>query len=152
MSMKTSYLLTRSGRNQFGDSGDVALPRYVPSPEALAQDELMRKVHVMKNDEFLLRHKEQWLARFKDKKTLKSAWEVAFPEGKPSYSKFCMECKEFSSLEEYLCYLLLSRKRRSLLVMGFSKEEITSELNAFKECGNYFVTYGKSHRTFYTPL
>jgi hypothetical protein len=151
MSMKTRYLLSRSGRNQFGDRGDDPLPKYVPSPETMARDALMRAEHRKLNERFLQRHKEQWLAIFKDKKTMKSAWSVAFPHGRPSYSTFCKECKEFASLEEYLCYLLLSRKRHFLLSLGFSKEDVTSDLKAFEHCGNYFVTYGKSPRLFYTP-
>ncbi len=151
MSMKTRYLLSRSGRNQFGDRGDDRLPEYVRRPEALAQSELMRATHRKLNEQFLLKHREQWLAKFKDKKTMKSAWSVAFPRSHPSYSTFCKECREFASLEEYLCYLLLSRKRYFLLSLGYSKEDATTELKVFKECGNYGVTYGKSPRMFFTP-
>jgi hypothetical protein len=152
MSMKNDFLLFRSGRNQFGDSGENVLPRYTPSPEVSARDELLREEHRRLNEQFLLRHRERWLSMFTGKKTLKSAWGFAFPHGRPSYSTFCKECREFDTTEEYFCFLLISHKRWGLRIMGFTEEEMDSELKVFEECGRHFVSYGKSSRTFSSAI
>jgi len=148
MSMKNRYLLSRNGRNQFGDPGEGVMPRYLPSPEEEAQNEDLREEHRQRNNQFLNKHRDWWLAKFANAKTMKAAWSIACHHGRPSYSTFCKECKEFSSLEEYLCYLLLSQKRRILYASGFSREEVASEMKEFKECGRYLVSYGSSQRTF----
>jgi len=148
VSMKNRHLLSHNGRNQFGDPGEGAMPRYVPSPEEEAQNEAQREEHRQRNNEFLNKHQGWWLAKFVNAKTMKAVWSIAFPHGRPSYSTFCKECKEFSSLEEYLCYLLLSQKRLFLSASGFSREEVAIEMKTFKKCGRYPVSYGSSQRTF----
>lgn len=145
--MKNTYLLHRSGRNQFGDPGDSELPRYEPSPEQRALDEQLRVRHLELNDAFVVKHGETWRSLFSGL-SKKDTWQKLYPRGGPALSTFRANSREFSTFEEFLNFLLLSNKRWSLSILGYSKSVIEEILSEFKECGRYYVSYGKSNRMF----
>ena len=149
MSMKTRRLLHRSGRNQFGEPGQPPLAPYEPSREESYRDQQMVDRHRALNDAFVTRYGASWLARFGGLSQAET-WERIFPHGRPALSTFRSHAREFASFEEFLFFLLLKDKRRSLSALGYSPGEITSAMNQFAECGRYFVSYGKSGRTFCT--
>ena len=147
MSMKNRYLLHRSGRNQFGDPGDGPLPCYEPSPEAKARDEKLRARHIELNDVFVSKHGATWLAMFSGL-SRKDAWEKLYPYGRPALSTFRVHARGFATFQAFLLFLLLSNKRSSLALLGYPKAAIEEMLSEFGECGRYYVSYGKSQRTF----
>ena len=149
MSMKTRYLLHRSGRNQFGDPGEGPLPPYEPSPEVTAQDDRLRARHVELNNAFVSKYGDAWLATFTGL-SQKDTWTKLYPYARPALSTFRAHAREFASFQEFLLFLLLSNKRSSLALLGYSKAAISEALSGFAECGRYYVSYGKSQRTFGT--
>lgn len=147
MSMKNRYLLHRSGRNQFGDPGEGPLPRYEQSPEDKARDERLRARHIELNNVFVSKHGDTWLAMFSGL-SQKDAWEKLYLHGRPALSTFRTHSREFETFQEFLLFLLLSSKKSSLTLLGYSKVAIEEMLLEFSECGRYYVSYGKSQRTF----
>lgn len=99
------------------------------------------------NDAFVSKHGASWLAQFKGLSQTET-WKLVFPRGRPALSTFRSPAREFASFEEFVLFLLLSNKRRSLSALGYSTAEISSTMAQFAECGRYFVSYGKSSRTF----
>ena len=149
MSMKTRYLLHRSGRNQFGDPGEGPLPVYKPSAKESARDERLRTLHSKLNEAFVAKHGNVWLNMFSGL-SHKDVWGKLYPHGRPALSTFRLHAREFSTFQEYLFFLLLSNKKLSLKLLGYPKETIEEMLTEFDECGRYFVSYGKNKRTFGT--
>jgi hypothetical protein len=149
MSMKTNYLLQKSGRNQFGDPGDSMLPPYQTSRESQAHDEQMRTLHTSLNEQFISTHRSQWLGQFTGL-TKKAVWQRLHPYGL-SLSTFYAQARECASFEEFLLWWLLSKKKTALRMMDNSPQLITVQLVPFEECGRYWVRYGKSERGFSTP-
>lgn len=145
MSMKNHMLLHRSGRNQFGDSGDGAYRPYTPSPEVSARHEAEKRQHVELNEEFLRQYGQAWLERFGPLKK-KEVFSQFRLYGRPTDSTFYAYVRECASFEEFLFHWLLSNKRRGLEMLGKSGVEIEAAMAPFKVCGGWVVTYGKSQK------
>ncbi len=149
MSMKTNYLLHRSGRNQFGDPGEPALAPYQPSRESQVRNEQMFSHHAFLNEQFVSTHRDRWLGHFTGL-AKKAVWQQLYPHGRPTLSTFYAHSRECASFEEYLLWWLLSKKTQALRMMGYTPQAISEQLAPFAECGRYFVRYGKSEKTFAT--
>jgi hypothetical protein len=147
VSAKTRYLLNRSGRNEFGDPCAPPLPRYKPTAEQLKRDDKLIARHRALNEAFVAKHGPAWLARF-EKLPQADAWKRIYPHGRPALSTFRSRAREFASFEEFLLFVLLSEKKRSLSALGYSSAQMRSEMAQFADCGRYFVSYGNSRRTF----
>lgn len=149
MSMKTHRLLHRSGRNQFGDPGEPALPPYQPSQESLAHDKKMVALHIALNEQFVGTHRVQWLGLFAGI-AKKDVWQRLSPHVRPSLSTFYAWARDSASFEEFLLWWLLRNKAQALRIMGYTPQAIREQLAPFVECGRYCVRYGKSKRMFAT--
>jgi hypothetical protein len=145
MSIKNRVLLHRSGRNQFGDSGEAVYESYVPSPELQANHDAEKQRHIELNEEFINRHGFEWINIMRSR-SKKQVFESLKQFGRPSDSALYSYVRECASFEEFLHHWLLSNKRRGLHMLGKSKEEIEVVMAPFKECGGWVVTYGKSSR------
>jgi hypothetical protein len=149
MSLKTHYLLHRSGRNQFGDPGDGPMPRYVPSPQSVARDEKLIALHHSLNDQFANTHRAAWLALVAVA-SKKDAWLRLHPRGRPSLSWFYAQARACGSFEDFLVWWLVSRKAEALRMLGFTPEAIADQLKPFKDCGRYQVCFGSNRERFGT--
>ena len=149
MSLKTSRLLHRSGRNQFGDPGDPPLPLYQQSPESLAYDNRMIGAHRALNDIFAQTHRQRWLTLFAGA-SKRDAWIKLHPYGKPALGTFYSMARECGSFEDFLTWWLVCHKHQALRLLGYDTSSIHEHLLKFAECGRYYVTYGNCARTFGT--
>jgi hypothetical protein len=103
--------------------------------------------HRAKNLAFVAKYSASWLAGF-DRLSRQEAWKRIYPHGRPALSTFYARVREFASFHEFLLFVLVSDKRTALVTLGYSAVAIDRAMAQFSECGRYFVTYGKSHRTF----
>lgn len=149
MSHKTSHLLHRSGRNQFGDPGDPPLPPYEPSAEQLARDKEMVTLHRALNEKFVQAHKARWLELFSGLSKAQ-AWSKLHPYGKPALGTFYSMAREFNTFEQFLLWWLVSNKTQALRRLGHEDSSIHEQLRTFSDCGRYHVTYGSCARIFGT--
>lgn len=130
-----------------GDSGQPSLAPYVPSAKEKARDRKMRSLHKALNTAFVKEHGNAWLAAF-DGLAKREAWAKLYPHCRSALSTFLTHGREFASFEDYLLFLLVSNKRKSLALLGHSKADIDAAMSKFAECGHYYVSWGKSRRTF----
>ncbi len=149
MSQKTSRLLHRSGRNQFGDPGDPPLPLYEPSARSLARDKEMISLHRTLNDEFIQAHGARWL-KLLSGLSKAQVWSKLHPYGKPTLGTFYSMARESNTFEQFLLWWLVSNKTQALRHLGHEDLFVREQLRAFSECGRYYVTYGSCSRTFGT--
>ena len=149
--MKNNYLLHRSGRNQYGIKNDVPQPNYSPSKEVIEKSNDMQALHIKLNEEFIEKYNAQWSLLFEGMTTKKEIWSYLYPHKKPSQSTFNKKSRDFSSLDNYLNYLLVQNKTWSLIKLGYDINEIQVILKDFKECGRYMVKY-KSGSSFATSI
>ncbi|MCL4215395.1 MAG: hypothetical protein KJ052_00085 [Candidatus Hydrogenedentes bacterium] len=147
MSFKNRVLLHRTGRSQFGDPGQPPLAPYVPSAKEKAREQEMRALHKTLNAAFIKEHGQTWLAAF-DGLAKREAWAKLYPDGRPALSTFLTHGREFASFEDYLLFRLVGNKRKSLVLLGHSKADIDAAMSKFAECGRYYVSWGKSRRTY----
>lgn len=149
MSLKTSRLLHRSGRNQFGDPGDPPLPPYRQSAESLSRDSQMIALHRDLNEKFAQAHGPKWLALFSDMSKAE-VWRKLCPYGKPALGTFSLMTRKCANFEQFLLWWLVCNKSEALRLLGHEEEFIREQLRAFSECGRYYVTVGACERTFGT--
>jgi hypothetical protein len=149
VSVKTSRLLHRSGRNQFSDPGDPPLPPYEPSAASVAYDKRMIALHWALNEKFVGTYRDRWLARFPGMPK-RGVWRVLHPHGRPALGTFYAIARESGSFEAFLVWWLVCNKHQALRLLGYSAAAIGEQLREFSECGRYHVRYGSCTRTFGT--
>ena len=150
MSMKNRVLLHRAGRDQYGNKGNKLLPTYKPSRDDHKRTSEMRMQHLKMNDDFIQKHGNQWITRFKGM-SKKSTWSLLYPNKKPSLATFYSHSRGYATLEDYLIFLLVHHKQWSLSKLGYKRDQIKVILMPFKECGRYMVSY-KGGASFSTKI
>jgi hypothetical protein len=150
MSIKTEYLLRRSGRNQFGDEGSPTSSTSM-STGPTEYDLKMWQQHRRLHGDLVARYGALWLALFADK-SKKDAWLVlgGHTWRNPSLATFYKHAAQYSSFEEYLLYRLVSDIPTALKRLGVPSQEIDAEMAKFADCGRYYVTYGAGKELFGT--
>lgn len=148
MSRATDFLLSRNGRDQYGNAGDGSrASEAVRGPRT----DGMWAVHRALHDQLVERYGDAWLARYAGQSRQK-VWED-LRRGQSSFcslSTFHKMVKEFDSYERFLLYWLVSDKRFALTLLDVPVANIDAEMEKYRECGGYMVSYGGSDRIFRT--
>ena len=142
MSIKNSFLLRKSGRDQFDITERPSRDFEGKAVQYSSYDIAMVDKHYKLNEEFVIKYKEQWLRIFADLNR-KEVWNLIHPLGTISLGTFYRHVLIHDTLDDFLCYQLVRNKRKALALLGFEETEIMQQLRAFKDCGRYFVTFGK---------
>lgn len=148
MSRATDFLLSRNGRDQFGNPGNSALR---PAVSRTAHDDAMWALHASLHEQLVEHFGAAWLTRHAGKSRREVLADLT--RGHDSVcalSTFNKMVREFESYDAFLPYWLLTDKRYSLTLLDVPVAEIDAEMAKYDECGRFMVSYGGSSRIFQT--